>query len=103
MILLAECVTLDEINGALARGYCAEGCSDKVVDPTLIEAMACEVAALGFNCTQPTSDNTDMLKFADYLEKYALDKLNCDDSDSAWCRGVLWASNFIRSGKLQHV
>lgn len=36
-------ITLDEIRQALARGYCRDGNTHKVLDPDLIEAMAAEV------------------------------------------------------------
>jgi len=45
-ILLAECFSVDEISGALARGYCAEKNTNKVLDPDLIEAMKNEVMCL---------------------------------------------------------
>jgi hypothetical protein len=45
-ILLAECFSVDEISGALARGYCANKNRDKVLDPDLIEAMKNEVSCL---------------------------------------------------------
>ena len=35
-----------EVSGALARGYCTERNSKKVLDPDLIEDMATEVIAL---------------------------------------------------------
>lgn len=37
---------IKEIRGALARGYCAEGQTHKVMDPDLCDAQAQEVVAL---------------------------------------------------------
>ncbi len=37
----------EEIRGALARGYCHKENDNKVLDPTLIEAMAQEVEKIG--------------------------------------------------------
>jgi len=39
-------VNEEEIQGALARGYCSKENEQKVVDPTLIQAMTKEIHAM---------------------------------------------------------
>lgn len=48
---------IDDVRGALARGYCAEGQTHKVMDPYLCEAQAQEVMALLPKPVEASSDD----------------------------------------------
>jgi len=47
---------LEEIRGALARGYCSKENEHKVLDPDLIEAMAIEIDKLFLTLPLLTTD-----------------------------------------------
>ena len=48
---------IENIRGALARGYCAEGQTQKVMDPDLCEAQAQEIMALFPQSIEAMPDN----------------------------------------------
>lgn len=50
-------MNIEEVRGALARGYCAKGQTHKIMDPDLCEAQAQEVMALLPKSVEAAPDN----------------------------------------------
>lgn len=77
---------IEDVRGALARGYCAEGQTHKVMDPDLCEAQAQEIMALLPQEVEAMPDNdkdpySDFAKeLSDLLNRHSIDnRLNTPD------------------------